>query len=112
MDCVFCKIIKGELPSKKVYEDDKILAIYDISPMAKVHVIVFPKSHIPSAMDINSQNSGDIARIFEAIPEISKSLGLNEGFRIVNNCGKHGCQSVHHIHFHILGGQQLEAKMG
>lgn len=112
MDCVFCKIIKGEIPSKKVYEDDKVLVIHDISPRAKTHVLLFPKEHISSAMDINEQNSSVVAHIFECIPKISQELGLQNGFRIVNNCGKHGFQTVQHIHFHVMGGQQLKEDMG
>lgn len=110
-DCVFCKIIDGSIPSKKVYEDDKILAFYDLEPQAPVHVLVIPKLHICCANKVDESNSDYIARIFEKIPEITKSLGLTNGYRVVTNCGEHGCQSVMHLHFHILGGEQLGGRM-
>ena len=112
MDCLFCSIIKGEIPSQKVYEDDKILAFRDIDPQAPVHVLVIPKQHIKWAWDLNAENSWIVAYIFEKIPLIAKELGVDEaGFRIVNNCGDDGCQSVKHLHFHILGGTQLNGQM-
>lgn len=110
-DCIFCKIIDGSIPSKKVYEDDKMLAFYDLEPQAPVHVLAVPKQHICCADAIDETNAGDIAHIFLKIPEITKSLGLENGYRIVNNCGEHGCQSVKHLHFHILGGKQLGGRM-
>lgn len=110
-DCVFCKIIDGSIPSKKVYEDDKILAFYDLEPQAPVHVLVIPKLHICCADKVDESNSDYIARIFEKIPEITKLLGLANGYRVVTNCGEHGCQSVMHLHFHILGGEQLGGRM-
>ena len=110
-DCIFCKIIDGSIPSTKVYEDDMILAFNDIEPQAPVHVIVIPKQHIGSVAEINEGNSAFITRIFEKIPEIADSLGLIGGYRIVTNCGRHGCQSVPHLHFHILGGKQLGGSM-
>ena len=110
-NCVFCGIAEGTIPSKKVYEDDMILAFYDLEPQAPVHVLVIPKQHISCADEINEENSGVIARIFEKIPAIAASLGLETGYRIVNNCGQHGCQSVKHMHFHILGGRQLGGQM-
>lgn len=112
MDCIFCKIIKGEISSNKVYEDEQILAFYDIAPQAPVHVIVIPKQHIGSADEINSFNSPIIGKIFEAIPAIAKKCGLENGYRIITNVGEDGCQSVKHIHFHILGGKKLEEKLG
>lgn len=112
MDCLFCKIIAGEIPSSKVYEDDYVLAFNDISPMAKVHILVIPKIHISSAAKINEENSMYVAKIFEAVTKITNDLKLENGFRVVTNCGEHGCQSVHHLHFHIVGGEQLEPKMG
>lgn len=111
MDCIFCKIIAGEIPSNKIYEDEDIYAFRDIAPQAPVHVIVIPKKHICCANGINSENSGYITKIFEKIPEIAKSEGLENGYRIVNNCGDDGCQSVKHLHFHILGGKKLAEKM-
>ena len=107
MDCIFCKIVKGEIPSNKVYEDDTVLAFHDIAPQMPVHVIVIPKTHIASAAEVNADNSAVIGHIFEVIPKIAKDLGLDNGFRIINNCGKDGGQTVNHIHFHILGGKTL-----
>ncbi|MBE6642224.1 MAG: histidine triad nucleotide-binding protein [Ruminococcaceae bacterium] len=112
MDCIFCKIVKGEIPSSKVYEDDKILAFRDIAPQAPVHVIVIPKVHIPSADAITPDNSSVVAHIFETIPTIAKSCDLTNGYRIITNIGEDGCQSVKHIHFHILGGKKLAEALG
>ncbi|MBE6700361.1 MAG: histidine triad nucleotide-binding protein [Ruminococcaceae bacterium] len=111
MDCLFCAIINGDIPSNKVYEDDKILAFRDINPQAPVHVLVIPKTHIPSVDGINEENSSVIAHIFETIPKIAKSEGLTSGYRVVSNCGDHACQSVKHLHFHILGGSQMLDRM-
>ena len=106
MDCLFCKIINGEIPSDKVYENDKVYAFRDIAPQAPIHVVIVPKTHIASANDITADNSSAVANIYEAIPEIAKSLGISEsGYRIVNNCGKDAGQTVFHIHFHLLGGE-------
>lgn len=107
MDCIFCKIVNGDIPSNKVYEDDTVLAFHDIAPQMPVHVIVIPKMHIASATEVNEDNSAVIGHIFEVIPKIAKDLGLDNGFRIINNCGKDGGQTVGHIHFHILGGKTL-----
>ena len=107
MDCIFCKIVNGDIPSNKVYEDDTVLAFHDIAPQMPVHVIVIPKMHIASAAEVNEDNSAVIGYIFEVIPKIAKDLGLDNGFRIINNCGKDGGQTVNHIHFHILGGKTL-----
>ena len=112
MDCLFCAIIKGEIPSKKVYEDDTCYAFLDINPQAKIHALVVPKEHIPSADAINAENAAVVADIFTAIPKIAASLGLSEGYRIVTNIGENGCQSVKHLHFHILGGKKLSENMG
>lgn len=111
MDCLFCKIIDGEIPSTKVYEDEYVLAFNDINPMAPVHVVVVPKTHICCANKINSENSAYIARIFEAIPKIAEICGLENGYRIINNCGPDADQTVLHIHFHILGGKKLSSKL-
>lgn len=110
-DCLFCKIIAGEIPSTKVYEDDAVYAFNDINPQAPVHVLIIPKTHIPSAAEITDDNSALVARVFEAAAKIAKQLGLDDGFRIVTNCGKIGCQTVHHLHFHLLSGKQLSEKM-
>ena len=109
--CLFCKIVAGNIPSSKVYEDEKIYAFRDIAPMAPVHVLVVPKEHIPSADAISAENSAYVARIFEAIPKIAASEGLTNGYRVITNCGEDGCQSVKHLHFHVLGGKQLSEKM-
>lgn len=107
MDCIFCKIISGEIPSNKLYEDEKIIAFYDINPEAKIHFLVVPRSHICCADKIDSDNSNIIAYIFEAIPMLAKKAGITNGYRIINNCGEDACQSVKHIHFHVLGGEKL-----
>ncbi len=107
MDCIFCKIADGSIPSKKVYEDDKMLAFHDIEPAAPVHVVMIPKEHIASADELNEENSDVIAHIYSKVPEIAKKLGLTGGYRIVNNCGADGGQTVFHIHFHLMGGKTL-----
>ncbi len=112
MDCLFCKIIEGTIPSKKVYEDDVMYAFLDINPQAPVHVLVIPKKHIASLDGVTSENSADIAKIFEKIPQIAKSQGLTNGYRLISNCGDDACQTVKHLHFHILGGKQLSGQMG
>lgn len=111
MDCLFCSIISGEIPSKKVYEDELVFAFCDIQPQAPVHILVVPKVHIESVDSIDTENSGYVAKIFEVIPRIAKQAGLIDGYRVVSNCGEHACQSVKHLHFHILGGRQLEGTM-
>lgn len=113
MDCIFCKIAAGEIPSTKVYEDDKVLAFKDINPLAPVHILVIPKTHIESAAEITADNSAVVAHIFEVIAKIAKEQGIDkDGFRVVSNCGENGCQSVKHLHFHILGGKKLDIAMG
>ena len=111
MDCLFCKIIAGEIPSGKVYEDEWVYAFRDIAPQAPVHILVVPKTHIASADEITDENTDLVAHIFEAIPKIAKAEGLKNGYRIVTNIGEDGCQSVKHLHFHILGGKQLAGEM-
>ena len=107
MDCLFCKIMAGEIPCTKVYEDEWVFAFRDINPQAPVHVLVIPKEHIASAMEIAPENSAVVAKVFEAIPKIAQELGLENGFRVVNNCGKDGMQTVQHLHFHLLGKRQM-----
>ena len=108
MDCIFCKILNNEIPADVVFENDKILAFYDIAPQAPVHVVIVPKVHISSANEVNENNAEYICEIFKAVSEIAKKLGIAEsGYRIINNCGKDGCQSVDHIHFHMLGGRKM-----
>ena len=111
MDCIFCKIIKGEIPSAKVYEDENILAFKDIAPQAPVHVIVIPKAHIASLDKINAENSALIAKLFEKVPEIAKLAGVTNGYRLISNCGADACQTVKHLHFHILGGKPMAETM-
>jgi len=111
MDCLFCKIVAGEIPSTKVYEDDQILAFRDIAPQAPTHILVIPKAHIASVAEITGENSGVVAHIFEVIPQIAEAEGLKDGFRVVSNCGADAGQTVHHLHFHILGGKELSLEM-
>ncbi len=110
-NCIFCKIIAGDIPSQKVYEDDLMLAFRDIAPQAPTHILVIPKAHIPSVDAITVENSQIVSAIFEQIPKIAKEVGLTNGYRVVSNCGDDACQSVHHLHFHILGGRQLSEQM-
>lgn len=111
MDCLFCSIVKGEIPSKKVYEDDTVYAFRDINPMAPTHVLIVPKCHIASADEVTEENSRYVAHIFEVIPKIAKAEGLTNGYRVITNCGEDGCQSVKHLHFHLLGGKKLPESM-
>jgi histidine triad (HIT) family protein len=104
---LFCRIIAGEIPSKKVYEDEYVYAFYDIAPMAPVHVLFVPKQHMDSADAVSAENSLYVAKIFEAIPKVAAELGLANGYRVITNCGEDGCQSVKHLHFHLLGGKKL-----
>lgn len=107
-DCLFCKIMRGEIPSTKVYEDENVYAFNDIDPQAPVHVIIIPKEHICCANEINADNSKHIAAVYEAAPKIAKQLGIDKsGYRIINNCGADAGQTVFHIHFHLMGGKQL-----
>lgn len=110
-DCLFCKIAAGEIPSTKVYEDDRILAFRDIAPQAPTHILVIPKVHIGSVAEVTAENSGLVAHIFEVIPHIAAAEGLTGGFRVVSNCGEDAGQTVHHLHFHILGGKTLNTEM-
>lgn len=111
-NCIFCKIVKGEIPSNKVYEDDYVLAFHDINPEAPVHVLVIPKVHIGSVNEINQENSEIVAKIFLAINNIVNKLGIaEEGYRVISNTGENGGQSVKHLHFHIIGGKKLPVKL-
>lgn len=103
-DCLFCKIAEGSIPSKKLYEDDDLVAFYDIDPQAPVHFLVIPKKHIESCGDIDSDNSAIVAKIFECISKLTKELGI-ESFRVVSNCGTDAGQSVPHLHFHVMAGR-------
>lgn len=109
--CLFCKIIAGEIPSTKVYEDETVFAFRDIAPMAPTHILVVPKVHIDSCNGVNADNSAVVAHIFEVIPQIAAAEGLTGGYRVVSNCGDDAGQSVKHLHFHILGGKQLTLEM-
>ena len=111
MDCIFCKIAAGEIPSTKVYEDEKVLAFRDIAPMAPTHILVIPKTHIGSVAEITADNADLVAHIFTLIPKIAKEEGLDSGYRVVSNCGPDAGQTVQHLHFHILGGKQLSLEM-
>lgn len=105
--CVFCKIVAGEIPSKKAYEDDDVLAIYDINPQAPVHIVFMPKQHIlTDASEIRDGNAEIIGKIFVAIAKVAKDLGLSDGYRVINNCGAAAGQTVPHIHFHLLAGKE------
>lgn len=106
MDCLFCKIANGVIPSDKIYEDDKVLAFNDIDPQAPVHFLVIPKEHVPSCAEIDSQNSALVAHIFEVIAKITKEKGI-ESFRVVSNTGEQAGQSVRHLHFHVLAQRDL-----
>ena len=110
-NCLFCKIIAGDIPSTKVYEDETVLAFRDIQPQAPTHILVIPKAHIASVAEISPENSGVVAHIFEVIPQIARQEGLENGYRVVSNCGDDAGQTVHHLHFHILGGKQLSVEM-
>lgn len=111
MNCLFCAIRDGDIPSTKVYEDDTVLAFRDIHPMAPVHVLIIPKLHISSADGVTPENSAYVAHIFEVIPRIAAAEGLKSGYRVITNCGEDACQSVKHLHFHLLGGRKLPESM-
>ncbi len=112
MDCIFCKIVSGDIPAKKVYEDDFVLAFWDINPMAKVHILLIPKTHISSAAEVDENTENLIGKVFTIAAKLAKEMDLDDGFRIVTNCKQHGCQSVNHLHFHLIGGEQLSPKLG
>lgn len=110
-NCLFCKIVAGDIPSTKVYEDETVLAFRDIAPMAPTHILVVPKAHIGSVAEVTAENSAVVAHIFEVIAAIAKAEGLENGYRVVSNCGDDAGQTVHHLHFHILGGKKLAVEM-
>ena len=112
MDCLFCSIITGDIPSNKVYEDERILAFRDIAPQAPVHILIIPKEHIAGAQEITADNSAVVTHIFEVAAELARKEGLKDGYRILTNVGKHGAQSVQHLHFHLVGGRQLSEQLG
>lgn len=110
-DCLFCKIIAGDIPSTKVYEDETVFAFRDINPQAPTHILVIPKTHISGCNGVTAVNSSVVAHIFEVIPQIAQAEGLVNGYRVVSNCGADAGQTVPHLHFHILGGKTLNLEM-
>ena len=111
MDCLFCSIIKGDIPSTKVFENEEVYAFKDIHPNAPVHVLVVPKKHIESVDVLNDANIDIAANVLKAIPAVAKACGLENGYRVITNVGNDGCQSVKHLHFHILGGIKLAERL-
>lgn len=112
MDCLFCKIIAGDIPSAKVYEDEYVYAFRDINPQASVHVLIVPKKHMANILELAGDDTGIAAGVVNAINIIAKQEGVAQsGFRVITNCGRDGAQSVEHLHFHLLGGRQLAEKM-
>ena len=110
-DCLFCKIVAGEIPSNKVYEDEQCFAFYDIDPQAPTHFLVIPKAHIGSVAEVTGDNSAVVAHIFEVIAKVTKELGL-DSYRVVSNIGEQAGQSVHHLHFHVLSGRDMTWRPG
>ncbi|MDD4510147.1 MAG: histidine triad nucleotide-binding protein [Oscillospiraceae bacterium] len=106
-DCLFCKIIAGEIPSKKVYEDETIYGFYDIDPQAPIHFLIVPKEHIPSAAAVTAENGAVISHIFQVIAKLAQEMGFAEGYRVVSNVGPQGGQTVFHLHFHVLAGRDM-----
>ena len=106
-NCIFCKIAKGEIPAKKAYEDEQVLAFFDLEPQAPTHILIIPKTHIPSVAELNEENSTVVAHIFAVAAQLAKEYGLKDGFRVVTNCGPAAGQSVPHLHFHLLGGRDF-----
>lgn len=106
-NCIFCKIIKGEIPSEFLYQDERLVVFKDISPQAPVHLLIVPKEHIESAMDINDDNKDIIGHVYKVAADLGRQLNLDKGYRIVNNCKEDGGQTVDHIHFHFLGGRKM-----
>jgi histidine triad (HIT) family protein len=111
MNCIFCKIVSGEIPSAKVYENENVLAFKDLNPAAPVHVLVVPKTHIESLDCVNQENIAAVSNVIAAIPEVAKACGLENGYRVITNIGEDGGQTVKHLHFHILGGTKLADKL-
>ena len=110
-DCLFCKIIDGEIPSEKVYESETVLAFKDINPQAPVHILVIPKMHIESLNDVTEDNIGVVAEVMLVAKQLAAEFNLRNGYRVVTNIGENGGQTVHHLHFHILGGKKLNGTM-
>ncbi|MCQ6558334.1 histidine triad nucleotide-binding protein [Paenibacillus mendelii] len=113
MDCIFCKIIEGSIPSKKVFENERIIAFHDIQPAAPVHILIIPKKHIPTMNDVAAEDDALVAEIFTVARQIAKEQGIDEtGYRLVNNCNSEGGQVVYHLHIHLLGGKKLSTLVG
>lgn len=111
-DCIFCKIVNGEIPSNKVYEDDNVLAFKDLNPQMPVHILVIPKQHIESIVDLKEENEVLVGKIFTAINKIAKEIGIEKnGFRVISNCGQDAGQTVKHLHFHILAGKKMSERI-
>jgi len=112
-DCIFCKIVRGEIPCAKVYEDDNVLAFDDINPMAPTHVVIIPKNHIPTLMDVDAKNIGIINHLITAAQKVARIKGIDaRGFRTAINCNVEGGQVVFHLHVHVLGGRKLQDELG
>lgn len=113
MDCIFCKIIEGSIPSKKIYENEHVLAFYDIQPAAAVHALIIPKKHIATMNDVQEEDLALIGEIHKAAQIVAKELGIaDSGYRLINNCGKDGGQVVFHLHYHLLGGENVGPLIG
>lgn len=111
-DCIFCKIINKQIPSEIIYEDEEIIAFKDIEPVAPIHILVVPKKHIASVMDLSEEDQAIVGKIYLSIKKLAVELGVEkEGFRVVTNCGENAGQTVKHIHFHLLGGKKLALTM-
>ena len=110
-NCLFCKIVNGVIPSTKVYEDETVLAFRDIAPMAPTHILVIPKAHISGMSEVNAENAALAGHCLAVAAQVAKAEGLENGYRIVSNCGDDAGQTVHHLHFHILGGRKLSLDM-
>jgi histidine triad (HIT) family protein len=111
LDCIFCKIAAGEVPSNTIYEDELVKAFYDIKPCAPVHFLVIPKAHIASLNDVTPQNSAVIAHVYEVIAKLAADLKLSKGYRVISNCGADAGQTVFHIHFHVIAGVNMGEKL-
>lgn len=111
MDCIFCKIVAGEIPSEKIYDDDKVVAFKDIAPMAPVHILVIPKEHIEGVDCLTAENSMIVGHIFNVIRQLAEEFHLENGYRVVSNVGEDGGQTVRHLHFHLLGGKKLNTNL-
>jgi histidine triad (HIT) family protein len=110
-DCLFCKIIAGDIPSTLVYEDEHVFAIRDLHPVAPTHVLILPKNHAENLSDLDKLSDAELCALMRAVDTVAKKEGLTEGYRLISNCGKHGCQTINHLHLHLIGGKQLPEKL-